>query len=124
MEGSMELGLKGKNALITAASRGLGRASAMALAGEGARIAVAARNVDGAQAYLEELIAAGAEEAVSVRIDLSKRETLSSGVEEAAQKLGGIDIFVGNTGGPEAAPFLGVTREGWETALDESLLPL
>lgn len=120
----MELGLKGKRALITAASRGLGRAAAFALAAEGARIAVAARNLDSAEEFLGELRAAGAEQAEAVLIDLSKRETLASGVEAAAEKLGGIDIFVGNTGGPEAAPFLGVKREGWEAALGESLLPL
>lgn len=67
----MELGLKGKNALITAASRGLGRASALALAHEGARIAVAARNIDTTEGFLDELRAAGAEKAVAVQIDLT-----------------------------------------------------
>ncbi|WP_127143568.1 SDR family oxidoreductase [Pelagibacterium montanilacus] len=120
----MELGLKGKRALITAASRGLGRASALALAGEGARIAVAARNPEAARGFLDELRDAGAEQADVVHIDLADRDTLASGVDQAAEKLGGLDIFVGNTGGPEAAPFLGVKREGWEAALGESLLPL
>jgi len=120
----MELGLKGKRALITAASRGLGRASALALAEEGARLAVAVRNVDKAQEFLDALRAAGAEQAEAVHIDLCERSTLASGVEDAAAKLGGLDIFVGNTGGPAAAPFLGVSREGWEAALGESLLPL
>lgn len=120
----MELGLQGKKALITAASRGLGRAAAFALAREGASLAVAGRNLATMQAFIDELKAAGAEKAVAVEIDLSKRDTLVSGVETAAQALGGIDIFVANTGGPESAPFLGVKREGWEEALNESLLPM
>lgn len=120
----MDLGLSGKRALITAASRGLGRASALALAAEGARIAVAGRNVAGMDELLAELRAAGAAEAVAVEIDLSRRETLVPGVEAAVAKLGGLDIFVANTGGPEAGPFLSIKREGWEAALNESLLPL
>jgi len=120
----MDLGLSGKRALITAASRGLGRASALALAAEGARVAVAGRNVAGMDELLAELRAAGAAEAVAVEIDLSRRETLVSGVEAAVAKLGGLDIFVANTGGPEAGPFLSIKREGWEAALNESLLPL
>jgi len=120
----MDLGLSGKRALITAASRGLGRASALALAAEGARIAVAGRNVAGMDDLLDELRAAGAAEAVAVEIDLSRRETLVPGVEAAVAALGGLDIFVANTGGPEAGPFLSIKREGWEAALNESLLPL
>lgn len=120
----MDLGLRGKRALITAASRGLGRATALALAAEGAAIAVAGRNTAAMDDLLEELMKAGAHSATAVEIDLSKRRTLTTGVEAAVQALGGIDIFVANTGGPESAPFLGVKREGWEDALNESLLPL
>lgn len=120
----MNLGLKGKAALITAASRGLGRASALALAAEGARIAVAGRNVDAMGDLLDELRAAGAEKAIAVHIDLADPETLQSGVDAAAEGLGGLDIFVANTGGPSSGPFLDIQRSAWEVALNESLLPL
>lgn len=120
----MNLGLKGKAALVTAASRGLGRASALALAAEGARIAVAGRNVDAMSSLLEELRQAGAEDAVAVHIDLSDASTLKSGVDAAAKLLGGLDIFVANTGGPSSGPFLDIERSAWEEALGESLLPL
>jgi 3-oxoacyl-[acyl-carrier protein] reductase len=120
----MDLGLRGRCVLVTAASRGLGRASALALAGEGARIAVAGRNVDAMAPLLEDLRAAGAEKAMSVRIDLADRATLQAGVEAAAEGLSGLDVFVANTGGPPSGPFLDVQREAWEDALGESLLPL
>lgn len=120
----MELGLQGKRAFITAASRGLGRAAAIALAREGAALAVAGRNLAAMEDFIEELKSEGAAQAVAVEVDLSKRNTLHRGVEAAVEALGGIDIFVANTGGPESAPFLGVKREGWEDALNESLLPM
>lgn len=120
----MELGLKGRRALVTAASRGLGRASALALAAEGARVAVAGRSVAAMQDLLAELKQAGAADAIAVQMDLTDRATLKPGVDEVVAKFGGLDIFVGNTGGPEAGPFLSVSREGWEQALNESLLPL
>jgi 3-oxoacyl-[acyl-carrier protein] reductase len=120
----MELGLRGKRALVTAASRGLGKASALALAGEGARVAVAGRNADDLQRLVAELREAGATEAMAVTMNLADRSTLQPGVNAAAGQFGGIDIFVGNTGGPVSGPFLSITREGWEQALNETLLPL
>ncbi len=120
----MDLGIQGKRALITAASRGLGRAAAFALAREGAALAVAGRNLAAMESFVEELTAVGAAQVAAVEIDLSKRDTLHSGVQAAVDALGGIDVFVANTGGPESAPFLGVKREGWEGALNESLLPM
>jgi 3-oxoacyl-[acyl-carrier protein] reductase len=120
----MDLGLKGKRALVTAASRGLGRASALALAAEGASVAVAGRNPTAMSDLLRELENAGAASAIAIPMDLAERATLASGVEKVVQTFGGIDIFVGNTGGPEANPFLNIPREGWERALNESLLPM
>jgi 3-oxoacyl-[acyl-carrier protein] reductase len=120
----MDLGLKGKRALVTAASRGLGRASALALAAEGANVAVAGRNPKLLSDLVRELKDAGAGAAIAIPMDLTEQATLASGVEQVAQAFGGIDIFVGNTGGPEANPFLKVPRQGWEQALNESFLPM
>lgn len=120
----MDLGLKGKRALVTAASRGLGRASAMALAAEGAHVAVAGRNTAAMESLVEDLKAAGAPSAIAVEMDLTQRATLKPGVDKVVEVFGGIDIFVGNTGGPEANPFLNVPRESWEVALNEGLLPM
>jgi 3-oxoacyl-[acyl-carrier protein] reductase len=120
----MELGLKGKRALVTAASRGLGKASALALAAEGAQVAVAGRNADAMQGLVAELREAGASGAMAVTMDLADRATLQAGVDAVAARFGGVDIFVGNTGGPASGPFLSISREGWEQALNETLLPL
>ena len=120
----MELGLHGKRALVTAASRGLGRASALALATEGVRIAVAGRNAEAMQALVAELCDAGAAEALAVPMDLGDPHTLKAGVDAVANRFGGLDVFVGNTGGPASGPFLGISREQWQQALNETLLPL
>lgn len=120
----MRLGLERKRALVTAASRGLGRASALALAAEGASVAVCGRNPDAMADLVAELKAAGAASAIAVQMDLTDHATLKPAVERVVAEFGGIDIFVGNTGGPAAGPFLSVPREGWEQALNESLLPM
>ena len=120
----MELGLKGRRALVTAASRGLGRASALALAAEGAKVAVAGRNAAVMQDLVAELRDAGASGAMAVPMDLADRATLKPGVDAVVREFGGLDIFFGNTGGPASGPFLSVPRESWETALNEILLPL
>lgn len=120
----MDLGLKGKRALVTAASRGLGRASALALAAEGARVAVAGRDVSAMQGLLAELRDVGATEAIAIPMDLSKKEMLKAGVDQAAEAFGGVDIFVGNCGGPASGPFLSIDRAGWEEALNAILLPM
>jgi 3-oxoacyl-[acyl-carrier protein] reductase len=120
----VDLGIKGRSALVTAASRGLGRASALALAGEGVRVAAAVRNIEASHDFLKELRDAGAPEAIAIAMDLSKKEALHAGVEEVAQAFGGVDIFVGNCGGPASGPFLSLSREDWEVALNAILLPM
>jgi 3-oxoacyl-[acyl-carrier protein] reductase len=120
----MDLALTGKRAIVTAASRGLGRASAIALAGEGVRVAVASRDRADHPELVDALRAAGAPDAIALEVDLSIRETLLAGIAEATERFGGIDIAVGNTGGPPSGPFESIAREQWVTALDETLLPM
>lgn len=120
----MDLGLNGKRALVTAASRGLGRESALALAGEGARVAVASRNVDALQGLVDDLRKAGAPEAVAVALDLTSPGDIARAVNEAAEAFGGLDILIGNTGGPKSGPFLDITLEDWKTAADETLFAM
>ncbi|MGB3898335.1 MAG: SDR family oxidoreductase [Mesorhizobium sp.] len=120
----MDLGLKGKCALVTAASRGLGRASALALAAEGAKVAVAGRSVAALEELVQELRSVGAPDAMAVEMDLARHDTLRPSVDAVAERLGGLDIFLGNTGGPASGPFLDVSREAWEAGINEILLPL
>ena len=120
----MELGIAGKRALVTAASRGLGRASALALAAEGARIAVAGRDMAVLRDLAAELKKAGAAEAIAVQMDLADPASIQPAVEAVADAFGGIDILVGNCGGPASGPFLSITRTMWEEALSAILLSM
>lgn len=120
----MDLQLRGRRALVTAASRGLGKASALALAEEGACLAVAARDKARAEAVAEEMRAAGAKDAIGVVMDLSRTETFDQAVDTAVSRFGGLDIFVGNTGGPASGPFMDIPKAEWRRALDETLLAM
>src|SRR5829696_6235844 len=107
----MDLGIDGKVALVTGASKGLGRAIAAALAAEGASVAVASRSRERIEATAEEI---GARGFVYETDDLDGGGRL---VQEVVDVLGAIDILVTNTGGPPPNPDpLGFTREQWEAA--------
>lgn len=120
----MDLGLKDKRAFVTAASRGLGRQSALALAGEGARVAVASRNAAALDDFVEELLKAGAPDAHAVSMDLGDPAAIDRAVADAAERFGGLDIVVGNTGGPKSGPFLDISLEDWKQAADETLFAM
>lgn len=120
----MDLGLRNKRALVTAASRGLGRASALALAGEGVQVAVASRNTEALQTLVEEMRGAGAPDALVIDMDLSHPASIKRGVVDAAERFGGLDIVVGNTGGPKSGPFLDITRADWDKAANETLFAM
>jgi NAD(P)-dependent dehydrogenase (short-subunit alcohol dehydrogenase family) len=114
----MELGLNGKTALVTGASRGIGLAIAQTLAAEGVRVVGAARTVT---PELEKAAAA------VVSADLSTREGAERIVAEAVEAVGGIDLLVNNVGGGDAdrlalGGFLDIPVEQWETVLGLNLL--
>ncbi len=117
----MDLGLKGKRALIAAASRGLGRAAAAALADEGADIAICSRTesvfktAEGIQANVEGRIFA-------YQADMTRAEEIEAFVQNALKDLGGIDILIINAGGPTPGGFLDLTVEDWQSAIDLTLL--
>jgi 3-oxoacyl-[acyl-carrier protein] reductase len=107
----MDLGLKGRTALVMGASRGLGRASAAALAREGARVALASRS----QERLDEALGAVGGE-VSFVADSTDLEHLARLPLEVAEALGSLDILVLNTGGPRPGGALDHGFEEWEAA--------
>jgi 3-oxoacyl-[acyl-carrier protein] reductase len=107
----MDLGLDGKVALVTGASKGIGRAIAAELVAEGARVAIASRSRERIEATAADV---GATPYVYDSSDLDAAPRLVADVQE---RLGPIDILVCNTGGPPGGPdALGFTRDQWQAA--------
>ncbi len=96
----MDLGIKGKRALVLASSRGLGLGIARALAAEGAHVLLCGRSGEKLKANCEAINAAGQGKADHVVADLSDADFVDTMLAAVHQKLGGIDILVNNTGGP------------------------
>jgi len=118
----MELGLKGKRAIVMAASRGLGYASALGLAREGCKLIVCSRD----QARIEAAAAAikketGAEVKALVA-DVSSASEAKRLVDAAVSAYGGLEIVVHNAGGPPAGETLQMTEEQWQKAFEQNLL--
>jgi 3-oxoacyl-[acyl-carrier protein] reductase len=115
----MDLGLKGKSALVVAASKGMGRASALGLAAEGARVAMCARG----EAALNEAAAdvkrkTGAE-VLAVPADASKAADIQRVLAQTVKAFGGVDILVANVGGPPPGPFEQMTDDQWLAAFEQ-----
>jgi 3-oxoacyl-[acyl-carrier protein] reductase len=108
----MDFGLSNRRALVTGASRGLGKAIASELRAEGAAVAICAREPGRLEAVAKELGAVG------LVSDLAAPGAAAGLVREATNRLGGIDILVVNTGGPPAAGFDAVADETWRHAFE------
>ena len=108
----MDLGLNNKSALVTGASRGLGKAIAAALSAEGAKVAICARDTARLEAAAKEV------GAIAFSADLSQPGAADSVLQQATDKLGGIDILVVNTGGPPAGGFAAISGDAWRAAFE------
>lgn len=118
----MDLGLRGKRALVLSSSRGLGLAVAESLAAEGADVMMTARSADRLSAAAERINARGQGRAHTFVADLAKD---TQAVHDAAHAaLGGIDILVANTGGPPARTALAVKPEEWAPNFAALVLPV
>ncbi len=113
----MELGLTGKKVLITGGTRGIGRATAMAFAYEGADIALCARNAQQVRATLEQLQRLGID-AYGNAVDVSDPAALRRWIEQSAQQLGGIDIVMANP----SAFGAGTTAGDWQAGYAVDLM--
>jgi NAD(P)-dependent dehydrogenase (short-subunit alcohol dehydrogenase family) len=96
----MDLGLKGCRALVAGASKGLGKACALSLAKEGAKVFICSRNLTDIESTAAEIGAVGFAAA-----DVSRAEDVQRLVAQAIDTLGGLDILVTNAGGPPTGPF-------------------
>jgi NAD(P)-dependent dehydrogenase (short-subunit alcohol dehydrogenase family) len=109
--------LGGKVAVVTGASRGIGRAIALGFAGAGADIAVAARSEADLESLAKEIDSLG-RRALAVPTDVTDRGQVETLVERTATELGGLDVFVNNAGGARfMAPLVRVRPEGWDKVM-------
>jgi 3-oxoacyl-[acyl-carrier protein] reductase len=118
----MDLGLKGRAALVTAGSKGIGRACAMGLAAEGARVAICARTEADLKAAAEEIRAKTGTEVLAIPCDVTRADQVRALVDRVTAAFGGVDVLVASAGGPPRGNFDDVTDEQWQLAFELSLL--
>ena len=117
----MDLGIRGKVAIVVASSKGLGRASAEALAAEGVDLVLCARGEAALRATAEEIRRASGVRVVDVVADVATPEGIASVLSAADREFGRVDILVTNGGGPPAGPFEAHAPEAWEAAVRTNL---
>ena len=118
----MDLGLRGRVALVCGSTRGIGRAVAHALSQEGARVAVNGRTADPTNRAAAALEAETGHTVLAAPADVTIPEQAKQVVERVAHELGRIDILFCNAGGPPAAPFREHAPEAWRQAIELNLL--
>jgi 3-oxoacyl-[acyl-carrier protein] reductase len=114
----MNLGLHGKVALVTAASKGLGRGAALALAQEGAKLVICARDPERLQATADEFPG----EVLAVPADITDPAVPQQLVDAALERFGALDVLVANAGGPPQATAMEVTDDGMLAAVNDNML--
>ena len=119
----MELGISGRVAMVAAASKGLGKACAAALAGEGCHVSICARDEGQLERARAEVAQAGVGgNVLAVAADVSRAADLENWFRLTVESFGRVDILVTNTGGPPAAQFMQLRDEQWQGAVESTLM--
>jgi 3-oxoacyl-[acyl-carrier protein] reductase len=118
----MDLELKDKRALVTGASRGLGFATALILAQEGARVAINSRDESALEAAAQKITGTTGAEILLLPGDVTVPGAVEELIERAAGGLDGLDILITNSGGPPAGKFEAFSDETWRQAVELSFL--
>jgi 3-oxoacyl-[acyl-carrier protein] reductase len=118
----MDLGLRGKVALVTAASKGMGRACALAFGAEGAKVAMCARTEADLKTAADEVRSATRADVVAIAADVTKKADVDRLLQRVTAEWGGVDILVANAGGPARGFFEELSDEQWQQAFELSLL--
>ncbi len=109
----MDLGLAGKTAVVTGGSRGIGRAVGLALAREGARVLLVARDAARVEGAAEQIAGATGATVSALAADLGRLDEVTRVVEEARRRLGRLDILVNNAGAIRGGDFLSIPDQQW-----------
>lgn len=117
----MDLGLKGRFALVTGGSMGIGRAAALALAAEGCRVAIAARGAEALAQATADIARETQAEAMAVQADCTRAAEVRRMVAEVVERFGGIDILVNSIGAAKSGHFLQLPEEDWRESLELKL---
>jgi 3-oxoacyl-[acyl-carrier protein] reductase len=113
----MDLGLNGKVAMITGASRGLGRAMAIALAAEGVRLSLCARGADALDSFAAELKVAG-HQVIAEAADVADSAAMEHWRDATVKAFGGVDILINNAGGARLGTLAQLDDAGWQAAFE------
>lgn len=117
----MDLGLQDKVAAVAAASRGLGKAAALALAKEGAKVSICARS-DEIETAAREIQQSSGHSPLPIRADLTDGDQITAFVERTLDEYGQLDILIVNAGGPQPGGFLDLSPEDWEQAINLTVM--
>ena len=117
----MDLGLKDKVAIVGASSKGLGKAVALGLAREGAKLTVCARGKRDLDKTADEIVKETNADVLAIECDMSKSDDIKKLVDETIKKYSRIDIVVNNAGGPPTGGFLDFSLEDWQKAIELNL---
>jgi len=118
----MDLGLKGRAAIVVAASKGLGRAVATELAREGADVAICARSASDLEQAAQAIRQATGQTVYSESLDVTDAARVAQFVDNVEKRFGRLDICVTNAGGPPARTFLEITADQWQASFELTLM--
>lgn len=114
----MDLGLKGKVALVAGASKGLGYAVARALAAEGAIVSISSRDAQAIEGAAERIRRETGATVLAMPVDVRSADAIAGWVQTSAERFGGIDALLTNSGGPPAGPAVSFDDRAWQDAAD------
>lgn len=118
----MDLGLRGKSVFVAAASKGLGLATALEYAREGAKVMIASRSMEQLADAQKEIQAATGQQVNMVQMDVTVPEDIVHAIQTAVAKNGGLDIVVTNTGGPHGGGFADMEDADWNQGFELTLM--
>ncbi len=119
----MDFTIRGRVAMVAAASKGIGKGVARSLLEEGCRVSICARNPESLQKAKEDLLeSVSGGEVFAWPCDVTKAEDFSEWHRQTVKELGEVEILVTNTGGPPAARFLALSEEQWREGVEATLL--